>query len=154
MRPLDLGELVDSSARSMEPLAATRKVALEVETAPGLEVRGDADQLRQLVVILVDNALRYTPEGGSVRVDAARDDGSATVSVRDTGIGIDREALEHVFERFYRADDARSRASGGAGLGLSIAEQLVGEHGGRITAESTPGKGSTFTVALPLGRRV
>jgi signal transduction histidine kinase len=126
-------------------------VALDVSVADGMEIRGNADQLHQLVVILVDNALRYTPEGGRVTVDARRIDGSAVVAVSDTGIGIDPDALEHVFERFYRADDARTRAFGGSGLGLSIAEQLVTGHGGRIAAESTPGRGSTFTVSLPLG---
>jgi signal transduction histidine kinase len=148
---LDLGELVSASAQSMQPLATDRKVALDVATATGLEVSGNPDQLRQLVLILVDNALRYTPEGGRVRVDAHRNDGTAVVAVSDTGIGIDRSALKHVFERFYRADEARSRADGGAGLGLSIAEQLVLDHGGRISAESAPGRGSTFTVSLPLG---
>jgi signal transduction histidine kinase len=150
-RELDLGELVSASAQSMQPLATDRRVALDVEAAPGLEVRGNPDQLRQLVLILVDNALRYTPEGGRVRVDAHRNDGTAVVAVTDNGIGIDRTALKHVFERFYRADDARNRTDGGAGLGLSIAEQLVSDHGGRISAESHPGRGSTFTVSLPLG---
>jgi signal transduction histidine kinase len=150
-RPLDLGELVTASAQSMQPLATDRKIALDVEADTGLEVRGNPDQLRQLVVILVDNALRYTPEGGRVTVAAHRNDGTAVVAVKDTGIGIDRAALKHVFERFYRADEARNRADGGAGLGLSIAEQLVSDHGGRIAAESAPGRGSTFTVSLPLG---
>jgi len=148
---IDLGELVTSSSQALRPLAGERKVALDVSVAENLEVRGNADQLHQLVVILVDNALRYTPEGGRVTVDARRVDGSAVVAVSDTGIGIDPDALEHVFERFYRADDARTRAFGGSGLGLSIAEQLVTGHGGRIAAESTPGRGSTFTVTLPLG---
>jgi signal transduction histidine kinase len=148
---VDLGELVTSSALVMQPLAGERKVALDVDAAPGMEVRGNPDQLRQLVLILVDNALRYTPEGGQVKVDARRVDGSAVMAVSDTGIGIDPDALEHVFERFYRADEARTRAFGGSGLGLSIAEQLVSGHGGRISAESTPGRGSTFTVSLPLG---
>jgi signal transduction histidine kinase len=147
---VDLGELVTSSAHAMLPLASDRKVSLDVEAAPGMELRGNPDQLRQLVLILVDNALRYTPEGGRVSVDARRVDGSAVVAVQDTGIGIDPDALEHVFERFYRADDARTRAFGGAGLGLSIAEQLVTGHGGRISAVSTPGGGSTFTVTIPL----
>jgi two-component system sensor histidine kinase CiaH len=150
-RPVDLGELVSASAQSMQPLALDRKVALDVEAAPGLEVRGNPDQLRQLVLILVDNALRYTPEGGRVTVAALRNDGTAELAVSDTGIGIDPRALKHVFERFYRADEARTRADGGAGLGLSIAEQLVTDHGGRISAESQPGHGSTFRVSLPLG---
>jgi signal transduction histidine kinase len=150
-QPVDLGELVSASARSMQPLALDRKVALDIETAAGLEVRGNPDQLRQLVVILIDNALRYTPEGGRVTVDAHRNDGTAVVAVSDTGIGIDPGALKHIFQRFYRADEARTRSDGGAGLGLSIAEQLVTEHGGRISAESEPGHGSTFRVSLPLG---
>ncbi|HEY3766714.1 MAG TPA: ATP-binding protein [Gaiellales bacterium] len=151
-RPVDLGELVSASAQAMQPLALGRKIALDVATTPGLEVRGNPDQLRQLVLILVDNALRYTPEGGSVHVDARRNDGAAVVAVSDTGIGIDRDALDHVFERFYRADEARTRADAGAGLGLSIAEQLVTGHGGHISAESAPGRGSTFRVSLPLGQ--
>jgi two-component system, OmpR family, sensor histidine kinase CiaH len=150
-RPVDLGELVSSSAQSMRPLAVDRKVALDVAATPGLEVRGNPDQLRQLVLILVDNALRYTPEGGTVRVEAHRNDGTAVVAVSDTGIGIAPDALKHVFQRFYRADEARTRSDGGAGLGLSIAEQLVTDHGGRISAESRPGSGSTFRVSLPLG---
>jgi signal transduction histidine kinase len=148
--PLDLGALVTDSTDAMQPLAGDRKVSLEVAAAPDLEVRGDPDQLRRLMVILVDNALRYTPEGGRVQVDAHRSNGSAVIAVHDTGIGMDRAEIQRVFERFYRADDARSRASGGAGLGLSIAEQLVHAHGGRITADSAPGEGSTFTVSLPL----
>jgi signal transduction histidine kinase len=147
---LDLGAVVEGSAASMRSLAAERGVALDVSAAPELRIRGSREQLRQLVVILVDNALRYTGTGGQVDVDVARRDGSAVMAVTDTGIGIPPEALGHVFERFYRADDARTRDSGGAGLGLAIAQKLVDEHGGRISAESTPGQGSTFTVTLPL----
>ncbi len=147
---LDLGAVVEGSAASMRSLATERGVALDVSAAPELRVRGSREQLRQLVVILVDNALRYTATGGHVDVDVARRDGSAVMAVTDTGIGIPPEALAHVFERFYRADEARTRDSGGAGLGLAIAQKLVDEHGGRISAESTPGTGSTFTVTLPL----
>jgi two-component system, OmpR family, sensor histidine kinase CiaH len=147
---LDLGAVVEGSAGSMGSLAAERGIALNVSAAPDLRVLGSREQLRQLVVILVDNALRYTGEGGRVEVDVARRDGSAVMAVTDTGIGIPAGALGHVFERFYRADEARTRDSGGAGLGLAIAQKLVDEHGGRIAAESTPGEGSTFTVTLPL----
>ena len=147
---LDLGAVVEGSAASMRSLAAERGIALDVSAAPELRVVGSREQLRQLVVILVDNALRYTGEGGRVEVDVAGRDGSAVMAVTDTGIGIPGPALEHVFERFYRADEARNRDSGGAGLGLAIAQKLVEEHGGRIAAESTPGEGSTFTVTLPL----
>jgi signal transduction histidine kinase len=149
---LDLGAVVEGSAVSMRSLAAERGVALDISATPELRVRGSREQLRQLVVILVDNALRYTGDGGRVAVDVAARDGSAVLAVTDTGIGIPAEALGHVFERFYRADEARTRDSGGAGLGLAIAEKLVEEHGGRIAAESTPGEGSTFTVTLPLVR--
>jgi two-component system, OmpR family, sensor histidine kinase CiaH len=149
---LDLGAVVEGSAASMRSLAAERGIVLDVSATPELRVRGSREQLRQLVVILVDNALRYTTSGGHVEVDVARRDGSAVVAVSDTGIGIPPEALGQVFERFYRADEARTRDSGGAGLGLAIARKLVDEHGGRIAAASTPGEGSTFTVTLPLVR--
>ena len=147
---IDLGAVVDGSAESMRPLAAERHVTLDVSAAPDLTVTGNREQLRQLVVILVDNALRYTPRGGRVDVDVARRDGSAVLAVSDTGIGIEQSALDRVFERFYRADDARNRDSGGAGLGLAIARKLVTDHGGSIAAHSAPGQGSTFTVSLPL----
>jgi two-component system, OmpR family, sensor histidine kinase CiaH len=147
---IDLGAVVDGSAESMRPLAAERQVTLDVSAAPDLTVAGNREQLRQLVVILVDNALRYTPRGGRVDVDVARQDGSAVLAVSDTGIGIEQSALDRVFERFYRADEARNRDSGGAGLGLAIARKLVADHGGRIAAHSAPGEGSTFTVSLPL----
>jgi signal transduction histidine kinase len=146
----DLGSLVEQACDAMQPLAGEREVGLRVETAHGVHVQGDREQLRQLVVILVDNALRYTPGGGDVEVAVERSGDTATVIVRDTGIGIDQAALGRVFDRFYRADEARNRDSGGAGLGLAIARQLVEEHGGRISVESRPGRGSTFTVRLPL----
>jgi signal transduction histidine kinase len=148
--PLDLGSVVEGSAEALRPLAGERKVELDISAAPDLTVTGNREQLRQLVVILVDNALRYTPAGGRVDVDVARRDGSAVLAVSDTGIGIETGALDRVFERFYRADEARNRDAGGAGLGLSIARMLVTDHGGRITARSARGEGSTFTVTLPL----
>jgi signal transduction histidine kinase len=148
--PLDLGDVVSSSATAMQPLAAGRGIDLTVAAGEGLRVQGDREQLRQLVIILVDNALRYTAAGGRVHVYAGNENGNALVTVHDTGIGMPEEAQARVFERFYRADDARNRESGGAGLGLAIAEELVHGHGGRISVESTPGAGSTFTVRLPL----
>ena len=146
----DLGTVVSGSVEAMNPLAEERQVDLSTSAEHGVHVQGDREQLRQLIVILVDNALRYTPAGGMVEVEVARSADMATVTVRDTGIGIDEDALTRVFDRFYRADEARNRDSGGAGLGLAIARQLVEEHGGRITVESAPGRGSTFTVRLPL----
>jgi len=114
------------------------------------QVYGDADQLKQAFVALLDNALKYTPYEGSISLSLVTGDDYATVTVSDTGIGILPEDLPHIFERFYRADRARSRDRGGSGLGLAIALNIVQEHQGSIEVESAPGKGSTFTVKLPL----
>jgi len=115
-----------------------------------VQVYGDADQLKQAFVALLDNALKYTPYEGSISLSLVTGEGYATVKVSDTGIGILPEDLPHIFERFYRADRARSRDRGGSGLGLAIAQNIVQEHRGSIEVESTPGKGSTFIVKLPL----
>ena len=149
----DLASVVDGAVESMQSLAGERGVVLSRESESGLLVEGDRDQLRQLVLILLDNALRYTPAGGSVAGSVSRAGDWATIRVADTGIGIDQDVVDRIFDRFYRADEARNRDSGGAGLGLAIAKQLVEEHGGRIAVESTPGKGTTFTVRLPMVRR-
>ncbi len=114
------------------------------------KVYGDADQLKQALVALLDNALKYTPYEGSVALSLVTNDGYATIKVSDTGIGILPEDLPHIFERLYRADPARSRNRGGSGLGLAIVQSIVQEHQGSIQVESTPGKGSTFTMRLPV----
>lgn len=129
------------------------KLKLEIGRIEPVRVRGEEESLRRVALILLDNAIKYTPGSdekgaGRVMVSLERQDGQAVLRVRDTGIGIEPADLEHIFERFYRADRARSRQ--GTGLGLSIAQTLVEQIGGRITAESTPGKGSTFSVWLPL----
>jgi len=130
------------------------------DRAPGVSVRlghedqalaqGDPDRLRQLFLNLADNAVKYTPAGGTVTLSLWREGQWVRVTVKDTGVGIAPEDQPHVFERFYRADKARSRAAGGTGLGLAIARWIVQAHGGRIEVESTLGQGSTFTVWLPL----
>jgi two-component system, OmpR family, sensor histidine kinase CiaH len=152
LHPLDAGIEVETAVGSLQHLARDREVELSVSTAPGLIVKGSAEQLRQLVVLLVDNALRYTPGGGQVHVQAAADGGNALITVHDTGIGIPEQAIGHVFERFYRADEARNRESGGSGLGLAIARELVKQHAGRIEVESTEGLGTTIAVRIPLVR--
>jgi heavy metal sensor kinase len=111
-------------------------------------VQGDGDALRRLFLILIDNAVKYTPGGGSVKVKLTVNGDAACVSVRDTGIGISGEDLEHIFERFYRADKARQRDSGGVGLGLSIARWIAESHEATINVESRPGGGSDFVVRL------
>jgi signal transduction histidine kinase len=113
-------------------------------------VQGDAERLRQLISNLVENAIRYTPPGGTVTLALRRHGRVAEITVADTGIGIAEEHLEHIFERFYRVDRGRSRALGGTGLGLSIVRQVAEAHGGAVRVRSTPGLGSTFTVVLPV----
>src|SRR6266571_8143278 len=114
-----------------------------------VQVRGDADQLKQVLVALVDNALKYTPAEGSVWLSLTKDGPWAMVKVSDTGMGIASEDVPHIFERFYRADRVRSREHGGSGLGLAIVESIVHEHGGSVEVESRQGEGSVFRVRLP-----
>jgi heavy metal sensor kinase len=150
---VDLAGLVRDVAEAMTPLAEAK--GLRVCVVPGgvVEVRGDAARLRQVFFNVVDNAIKYTPEGGTVTVRTGRDARGAVVTVTDTGVGIPPEHLPHVLDRFYRVDKARSREQGGTGLGLSIAQGIVSAHGGRIELESAPGRGTTCTVALPAGHR-
>jgi len=115
-----------------------------------LEIMGDDGSLRQLCFILIDNSMKYTPAQGSIAISLAEENGAAVLTVRDTGIGISREELPHVFDRFWRADKIRSREMGGAGLGLSIAHSIAEQHGATISAESELGRGSSFTVTFPL----
>ena len=125
-------------------------VSIELGQLDQANVLGDADRLKQLLLNLVTNGVKYTPEGGKVTLSLARENGWAYVRVADTGIGIPAEHLPHIFTPFYRVDPARSRAQGGTGLGLSIARWIVEAHNGRIHVDSQEGKGSVFTVALPL----
>jgi two-component system phosphate regulon sensor histidine kinase PhoR len=111
-------------------------------------VRADAERIEQVLINLLHNAVKFTPSGGEIEVSARKEGGWVQFSVRDTGVGIQPEDLPRVFERFYKAD--QSRSGGGTGLGLSIARHTVEAHGGRIWAESLPGKGSTFSFTLPL----
>jgi heavy metal sensor kinase len=147
--PLDLAALVKGVAETMRPLAEARGLRLDVRGGDGLGIHGDNARLRQVFCNLLDNAIKYTPEGGSVEVHLSRREHEAVVTVRDTGVGIAPEHLPHVFDRFYRVDKARTRAEGGTGLGLSIARSIVTAHGGRIELASTPGQGTTCTVRLP-----
>src|SRR6266487_282835 len=129
---------------------AERHVTLCTANLNPATVMGDAARLIQIIISLVDNALIYTNAGGSVTLSVKVSDSLAYLIVRDTGIGIAQKDLEHIFERFYRADPARSKAVGGSGLGLAIADWLVRAQNGSISVESEPGRGSTFTVTLPL----
>jgi two-component system OmpR family sensor kinase len=148
-----LDEIASETVRSAEALASGQ--VLELEAPRAVEVHGDSDRLYQLVMILLDNAIRHTPPGGRIRVAVtAKPDGQARVAVRDEGEGIAPEHVPHVFERFYRADGARGRSSGGPGLGLAIAKAICRAHGGDISVTSAPGQGATFLVTLPGGRHI
>jgi heavy metal sensor kinase len=147
--PLDLLALVSGVADALQPLADANGVRLRLDATGPVRIVGDEGRLRQVFINLLDNALKHTPEGGSVIVRVGQRDHAAVVAVEDTGVGIAAEHLPHVFERFYRVDKARSRADGGTGLGLSIARSIVQAHGGRIDMASTPGQGTACTVTLP-----
>ena len=152
-QPMVVDEVIETAVGSLRPQLTSRGLKLETHLAPGLPpVQGDAERIGQVLRNLLNNAITYTPEGGTVTVSSRQADGWVEVSVGDTGMGIAPEDLPYVFERFYRADKSRARATGGAGLGLAIVKQLVEAHGGRVTAESdgVPGHGSTFTIRLPL----
>ena len=154
---VDLDSLLLEVFRQYHPALENGNIELR-QQGPGLllqhitpaRVHGDADQLKQVLVALLDNALKYTPYEGSISLSLTTDEHYAIVKVSDTGIGISPNDLPHIFERFYRADRARSRNRGGSGLGLAIVQSIVLEYQGTIEAESAPGKGSTFTMRLPL----
>jgi heavy metal sensor kinase len=146
----DLAELAATTTEQMRLLAEDKQIALTCQTNGSVIVEGDRARLKQVVVNLLDNALKYTYVDGKVCVEVSTVDGRARLNVEDTGIGIPAEALPHVFERFYRVDKARSRQMGGAGLGLAIVKSIVTAHGGQITVESNEGRGSSFRVELPL----
>jgi signal transduction histidine kinase len=146
--PIDLDALVLEVFRSARQLAHGQQ--LHVDPFEPVRMPGDGDRLKQLLLILLDNALKYTPADGSVTIGLRRQGDTVEILVRDTGVGIAPKDLPQVFERFYRADPARSRDPGGTGLGLSIAQWIAEQHGGGIAIESALGVGTTATVRLPI----
>ena len=153
LRPeeLYLNDLVEGCCRGAQALAHFKGVCLTCCAHDDIPFYGDEELLKRMTVNLIDNAIRYTPDGGSVAVKIERKDSRASLVVRDTGIGIPAECLGRVFDRFYRITESRVRADGGSGLGLSIVKVAAEAHRGRVEVTSEPGKGSTFTVFLPLG---
>jgi heavy metal sensor kinase len=148
---VELVQLVRDVLAQTSVLAEHKQLELEANLAcTPVWVQGDVQFLRQLSVILIDNAVKYTPAPGKITVQLFTSNGSANLSVSDTGIGIEPADLENIFERFFRTDKARSRETGGAGLGLAIGRWITETHRGTLTAESKPGAGSTFFVSLPL----
>jgi heavy metal sensor kinase len=146
----DLGELASTTAGQMSLLAEDKNVGVECDSAAGVTVEGDRARLKQVIVNLLDNAIKYTPSGGRVRLSVRREGHHALLEVADDGIGIPAEALPHVFKRFFRVDTSRSREQGGAGLGLAIVKSICSAHGAEVEVLSTPGKGSRFRMRQPL----
>ncbi|MCJ7485513.1 MAG: ATP-binding protein [Candidatus Aminicenantes bacterium] len=150
LRDVDLKELLVGLSQDVEALAQEKGLQFTLGSTDSLTIKGDKLKLRQLFLIVLDNAIRHTPGGGSISGSLVRRDGSAVASIGDTGIGIPAEHLPFIFDRFYRVDKARSRAEGGMGLGLSIAMSITKMHGGNIEVESQVGAGTTFRIVLPL----
>ena len=151
-RPLEhdrvqLDDVVSEAVETAHAVEPERPIELHADPAV---VIGDRDRLRQIVDNLLANVRAHTPPGTPVSVSVSRRNGTAEIAVTDAGPGLDEEHLAHVFERFYRADSSRARASGGVGLGLSIVAAVAEAHGGRVSARSQPGEGATFEIALPL----
>jgi len=148
---LPLSELIDDVSGFVKEAAQKKKISISRSIVPStLEMMGDRSYLEQVFVNLLDNAIKYTPEGGRVTISAIeKDQREIQFSIEDNGIGIPREDIPRIFERFYRVDKGRSQELGGTGLGLSIVKHLVQAHGGRVWVESQPGKGSTFYFTLP-----
>lgn len=149
LRPVNLEELCRRVVEGLEPQAERAGLTLRHELATEVHVFVDPYQMEQVIVNLVDNAIKYTPEGGTISVALGCDGRQAILSVADTGIGILQEHQPRIFERFFRVDKARSRQSGGTGLGLSIVKHIVEAHGGSVAVQSEYTRGSTFTVRLP-----
>jgi signal transduction histidine kinase len=148
--PLRLDLLVQDIGNLFQVLAEQKHIALNIDSCQETTVMGDKMRLQQLFTNLIDNAVKFTLRGGSIRIRAERDRDFAKVEVVDTGTGIPREEQENIFKRFYRVDKSRSKEIGGVGLGLSIAEWIANAHHGKIEVKSEPNQGSTFTVYLPL----
>lgn len=147
--PVDVAGLVRETHELFHPAAEDQGLKLEIDLAPGeLLIRGDVARLQRVMANLLDNAIKNTPRGGTIRLSAAETAGHAVVTVSDTGVGIHAKDLPRIFERFYRGDSSRSQP--GSGLGLSLSLSIIRAHGGEITVQSEVGKGSTFTILLPL----
>jgi two-component system heavy metal sensor histidine kinase CusS len=147
---VDLAALTRAVGETIRPVAEAKGLRLEIAADVQVRVRGDEARFRQVLYNLLDNAIKYTPEGGLVELRAVQQGSTAIVTVRDSGVGIAADHLPRVFDRFYRVDKSRSRQEGGSGLGLSIAQSIVQAHGGRIELTSTPGRGTVCTVTLPV----
>jgi len=152
-RATNVAEVLREACHQGSALAEAKQIAFQEQiSSESMWIEGDASTLRRLFLILIDNAVKYTPAKGEVEVSLQRNDGYAVAQVRDTGIGIAEVDLPNVFERFYRADKARTRETGGVGLGLSIGRWIAEVHAGSIEVQSAPGRGSIFQIRLPIAK--
>jgi heavy metal sensor kinase len=150
-RDLDLVPHLEKISEETGILAAGKRIRVTSELVSGpVRVSGDPAAIERLLLIMIENAVKYTPAGGGIHLNLSNGSGSARIEIRDSGIGISEKDLPHIFERFYRADQARSREPGGSGLGLAIAHWIVERHGGSLEAQSTLGNGSVFRITLPV----
>jgi two-component system phosphate regulon sensor histidine kinase PhoR len=147
-KKINITEIVEQVIKKMQNIAIERKIQISIERSAAAFIYGDAESLQRLIMNIVNNALNFTPAGGFIRIATDCHGGKVTIRVQDTGIGIAKEDLPHVFERFYRADRARGR-NGGTGLGLSIAQEIVHKHNGTINIESEISKGTLVTIVFP-----
>lgn len=147
---LDLSTLVSEVVMTYSTVAEHHELTLTSTVQETISMRGDKDKIKQLLVILIDNAIKYNTPNGTVHIVLSRNESCAIIEISDTGIGIESEDIKRVFDRFYRGKQARLYNSDGSGLGLSIAKLISEEHEGKITAKSQTGKGTTFKIVLPL----
>jgi heavy metal sensor kinase len=148
--PFDLSELADDVVSAMRPLAGRKDVRIEPPDGETVVVDADRSRIEQVITNLVDNAVKYSSKGGTVRLGVRSAGSEGHLDVIDAGPGIPAEVLPHLFDRFFRVDEARTRGEGGSGLGLAICREIVEAHGGRIAATSEVGRGSVFSLSLPL----
>jgi signal transduction histidine kinase len=150
--PVAINDVITSIAEQFKPLAELKGIELEVTLCDTVELTADKERLQQLIVILLDNAIKYTPAGGNIKLSCRKQVNSVNLLIEDTGAGIAPQDLPRIFDRFYRGDKARSREQGGSGLGLAIAKWIVEAHGGKIKAESEVGVGTQFQLTLPFNK--
>ena len=146
--PLDLSLLIKDAVEAIQVLAIQKEIALQYNSAHSVEILADKNQLKRMVLNILDNAIKYTPPGGKISIDLSQQKNSADIDITDTGIGIPEKELSHIFDRFYRVD--KSRSTIGFGLGLSIAQSIAMAHGGKIHARSNLPQGTIFTISLPI----
>ena len=152
-RGLPLTGVIREVVQKFDPLAELKSQKLESDVESGIELMGDAERIHQLLVILLDNSMKFTPADGAIRVVARKKGYDVELVVEDTGIGIAAEDLPRIFDRFYHGDKSRTRSTGGTGLGLAIAKWIVIKHGGEITPASVLGQGTKMMLRFPMWQR-